>query len=442
MPPAIYVRMDVAMKAVLYTMSALCFLMVLCFMNMLVMYRKNRLMRASQPLMMLLILIGGLLACAKIALGGVDVSDDTCVLGTWFGHLAFVSVFSTLVVKTWRVHLVVNSALKRVKITSSFMFKAVAACLLFFVMYLSLYAFVGQIESIQVTTIDSMQQRFITFKCRTRLAVFGTALYAVEGLILAMGIRLCWLTKDIPDAINESKFIALATYVIAFVSLMVFPIVFLLPLSPEYLQLIVGMGFAVATFSALLALFGPKALLLWQGADLDHNFNLVMKAADKIKADPSSTNVSDTRSTTYSEGIIGKSLITRLARISDSASVTNSTAVLAAVGKFRSGKFKKGSIDGKIGNIRGSTPSVCSIGEKEVLDPDKMRTNSLKTTFTAANPKIQNIRVLDSENSTVDDGMMMMASQQTPKGTLKPMKSGGNRIKVEDLVYGYEEKSL
>jgi hypothetical protein len=37
---------------------------------------------------------------------------------------------------------------------------------------------------------------------------FQTALFVVEAVALLYGARLCWATKDVPDAINESKMIA------------------------------------------------------------------------------------------------------------------------------------------------------------------------------------------------------------------------------------------
>ena len=71
-------------------------------------------------------------------------------------------------------------------------------------------------------------------------------------------------------------------YVIVSVSVLVFPIVFLVPLQPAVSDLISGMAFAIAVLGSMSSLFAPKALLLWQGADLDAQFRIVMptKAVD------------------------------------------------------------------------------------------------------------------------------------------------------------------
>jgi len=67
-----------------------------------------------------------------------------------------------------------------------------------------------------------------------------------------------------------------AMYVIVSVSVLVFPIVFLVPLQPSVSDLISGMAFAIAVLGSMCSLFVPKALLLWQGADLDAQFRIVM----------------------------------------------------------------------------------------------------------------------------------------------------------------------
>ncbi len=51
------------------------------------------------------------------------------------------------------------------------------------------------------TTLDLM--------CSFMYPQFQTTLFAIEAVILLAGARLCWAVKDVPDAVNESKFIAI-----------------------------------------------------------------------------------------------------------------------------------------------------------------------------------------------------------------------------------------
>ena len=86
---------------------------------------------------------------------------------------------------------------------------------------------------------------------------------------------LCYRTKDTPDAVNESKFIALAVFLIVFISAAGLPIVLSLPLDPYLSQMIIGLCFFFATMGACGFYFGQKMFYLLQGADLNAQFKIV-----------------------------------------------------------------------------------------------------------------------------------------------------------------------
>ena len=65
-------------------------------------------------------------------------------------------------------------------------------------------------------------------------------------------------------------------YLIVFVCAVIFPIVYLsIAPVPSTMMMIMSVGFIVSTIGVLLVLFGPKAALLWDGADVDENFAIV-----------------------------------------------------------------------------------------------------------------------------------------------------------------------
>ena len=92
---------------------------------------------------------------------------------------------------------------------------------------------------------------------------------------LLVATYLCYKTKDTPDAVNESKFIALAVFLIVFVSFAGLPIVLALPLDPYLSQMIIGLCFFFATMGANGFYFGQKMFYLLQGADLNAQFKIV-----------------------------------------------------------------------------------------------------------------------------------------------------------------------
>eukprot|EP00607_Mallomonas_marina_P011015 CAMPEP_0182419424 /NCGR_PEP_ID=MMETSP1167-20130531/3896_1 /TAXON_ID=2988 /ORGANISM="Mallomonas Sp, Strain CCMP3275" /LENGTH=266 /DNA_ID=CAMNT_0024594359 /DNA_START=252 /DNA_END=1052 /DNA_ORIENTATION=- len=102
------------------------------------------------------------------------------------------------------------------------------------------------------------------------------ALFALETAMLIGGARLCWTTKSAPGAVNESTYIAMSMYLILFVCAVLFPIVYLnIDPSPAVLLMIMAVGFIIATIGCGLFMFGPKVMLLLEGADVNDKFEVV-----------------------------------------------------------------------------------------------------------------------------------------------------------------------
>jgi len=195
--------------------------------------------------------------------------------------------------------------MRRVKITNRDVVLITLAVILFFTVYLAIYTGVG-IPHFAYEKQDLQKLERLWYpRCTDTFPGFGTALYITEGLALLQGARLCWATKDVPDAVNDSKSIATAMYVIIFVSAIVFPIVFLIKLDPQTAELITGIGFSLANISAQGALFLPKALLLWSGAELDKNMNIIYppgRGPQKQKIDDVNNNNNEANGGGRSDG--------------------------------------------------------------------------------------------------------------------------------------------
>ena len=107
------------------------------------------------------------------------------------------------------------------------------------------------------------------------------------------------MNQDAPDALNESKSIALVMVLIAFLAALIFPIVFLLNMPPLTQQLVAAVGFAVASIATVNILFLPKAFIVVSGQQFTLVFGKskakpkigvesprdgVVNAADEVKA--------------------------------------------------------------------------------------------------------------------------------------------------------------
>ncbi len=274
-PPPKIINIAPGVQVMLIIFGVLCVLVVAVSALILYTFRAKKIVKVFQPLMLGIILGGSIFCAAKLFNISASVSDATCKLDIFFGHLAFTLSFGGMLLKQWRVHMIVNSAFRKVKITTSYIVRL--ACVLVFavIVYLAIYAGAGDPhESHKVYIIDKLQEGWHPI-CVDTYPEFATTIYAIEAALLIYGARLCWVTKDVPDALNDSKPIAASMSVIILICGLVFPIVFLLPLTPESKTIITGVGFFLASMFTTAILILPKAYMLFQGADLDHKMNIV-----------------------------------------------------------------------------------------------------------------------------------------------------------------------
>jgi hypothetical protein len=142
---------------------------------------KTRLVKASQPAMMMYILIGVILSAIRIASAGYNPTDALCHVNVWSGHLAFACVFFAMIIKAWRVHKIVLGGLKRVKITSFQVMCYTAALIGIIAVILVLYSAIGRPHvayvAVPLITGNSLQKPY----CTTSMPGFDYVLYAIEG---------------------------------------------------------------------------------------------------------------------------------------------------------------------------------------------------------------------------------------------------------------------
>ena len=169
-------------KSFLVAIAAVTFATGLFIMAVLyVVKAKTRLVKASQPAMMMYILVGVVLSAIRIASAGFDPTNGLCHVDIWSGHLAFACVFFAMIIKAWRVHKIVLGGLKRVKITSFQVMCYTAVLIGIVAIILVLYSAIGrphvEYMTVPLITGNNLQKPF----CTTSMPGFDYVLYAIEG---------------------------------------------------------------------------------------------------------------------------------------------------------------------------------------------------------------------------------------------------------------------
>jgi ABC-type branched-subunit amino acid transport system substrate-binding protein len=204
-PEAIFVELNVAYALILYIMSFITASLVLIFFFFTLVKRNSKVIKASQPALLYCILSGGLVAAARIFLGGLDKTDSVCVAEYWFGHLSFVIMIGSLYVKSYRVHRIVNTrTIRKVTFSAVDALKMLAGFVFGTFVYLSISIVFGE-PHVHISRTTLANQETVIEYCSMLNPQYQTALFAMEAAFLLVAFRVCWEIRNVPDIVNESK---------------------------------------------------------------------------------------------------------------------------------------------------------------------------------------------------------------------------------------------
>jgi len=206
--PVHNVQLGLIARSLLRAGAGLVILLIFLCGCMILAFWESRLVKATQPEMLFVILLGALLACLRVIVATMDITDSTCVTGKWLGHLSFALFFGAMILKTWRVDVVTNSGFRKTKFTMATLRWYMGAGLLVFCLYLVIATVVGNPHQSYETSL-SKHTEMRAIKCVESVPAVTYFLFGVEALLLLWGARLCWNGKNVPDAINDSKYIAI-----------------------------------------------------------------------------------------------------------------------------------------------------------------------------------------------------------------------------------------
>jgi hypothetical protein len=217
----IHQAMPPTLQSLLIALALIQIVAALFFAFTLIYFKKKRLLRASQPVMMWFVLLAGIYSAVRIYLASTPIESSTCVAKFWMGHMAFTGIIA-LMLKTLRVHLLVNSSgFRRLKITTVQVVMWTAIVIAVMMLYMAVVTAISTPRAFELVTIAVTGQYTYSPYCATANASFDYVLYIYEVLILFSAAKLAFDTKDVPDAINESQIVALGK--LAYISTSVSP---------------------------------------------------------------------------------------------------------------------------------------------------------------------------------------------------------------------------
>ena len=138
-PPRVILSMTPMFKFILLILGTILLILSVFIIIVIWFYRKKRLLKTIQLKMQYLILIGTLFGSVRVYSGSLVVSDINCSIQIWSEHLCIWFIFIPIMLKTWRIHKIVNTkSLKRITISQNFILKIFIYDIICVVSYLAL----------------------------------------------------------------------------------------------------------------------------------------------------------------------------------------------------------------------------------------------------------------------------------------------------------------
>jgi len=272
----VYERIPSGLSISVHVLSSLLFVVLAVTAGLFHMYRKTVLVKASTLIFCHMMLFFMTLMLITANLFVVDPSEGgsgLCWFRPWLTAASLMGVLAPLFSKTYRLAKIFNNTkMKKIKITNKQL------------MGQMLQAYSGVAAIITVWFIDSVpMHREVEVDVRT--AVEGDLLYTTTTIqslcmqkmlfvwlctayILAYvlyGCYLAYMTRNVPEAFNESKWIAVCLYFFLVVGALICGMLAIVSDNRTAVAVLCSFGLMITVITLWGALFGTKLILLFKG---------------------------------------------------------------------------------------------------------------------------------------------------------------------------------
>ncbi len=232
--------------------------------------RKARIVRASQPIFLILICMGCLLMGGGMyplsidsEIASVEGCNIACMVAPWLLGTGFSCAFSALFSKTLRVNKLFGAAhhFQRVTVTVKDVMKPFIALLSLNVLLLSIWTGVNPLVYRRVQSSPISSYGICQLKHSSGAGLTPAILFGLLNLITIIAANVqAFRAREISDEFSESKYIAIALLSILQAMLIGVPVAFMTRQQPPVFAVIVSCFMFIVAMSLLLLIFVPKII--------------------------------------------------------------------------------------------------------------------------------------------------------------------------------------
>ena len=207
-PKPISEHLTQAQLSAIIGLSCASLVVVVFSLMMFYFYRDTKLLKASQPAVGCVILCGCGVGSLRALTAFAQPNTALCMAQMWLSHVAFGVVFSALVVKSWKVHKVMNQTMKRIKLSTNTTLQIIGISMIPVCVYLLCVSTLGYVRKGQVLVYADQHEIIYEDFCHFELHDALVGLYFLELLAMVYGMYLCYLIRNVPDGISNMKAVA------------------------------------------------------------------------------------------------------------------------------------------------------------------------------------------------------------------------------------------
>lgn len=252
------------------------FLSLACLVTTIVM-RQDRVIKASQPIFLVMICVGTFLLAATIIPLSIDDGiaseqgcNNACMSTPWLFFIGFVVTFSALFAKTWRINQLVDNAInfRRITVRPQDVMISLIVLLGSNVIILAVWTGVSPLQyERKVLGLDSYDRpsESVGTCVSDQWAPFLVPLIVINVVALLIALRQAYRGRKLDSIFNESEYIGIAILSIFQSFLIGIPLLFIVhdyPTANYFIK--VAICFIVSTTTTLL-IFVPKILFIRKG---------------------------------------------------------------------------------------------------------------------------------------------------------------------------------
>ncbi|XP_077992221.1 gamma-aminobutyric acid type B receptor subunit 2-like [Glandiceps talaboti] len=269
---------------VIYSLTTIEVLMAIGLIGMSIVYRNNRVMRISSAMVTIFIPIGCLFLNLGVVLFGVDLSSVPLVMMPvicqvregciWIGlSLGFGALFA----KTYRVHVIFNTALRKMKTVKNLedgkliLFILLLVAVDVAILVARLVVDTTSLESFSLESsmdlskppLEIMTTQVAKLCSSEYQLYFFLAVLVYKSILFMFGTLLAWKTRSVEvSELNDSPYIALSVYLTVVTCIIATPVGIVMQTNVNAVFLVVGGAILIVNATVLSLVYVPKIIVM------------------------------------------------------------------------------------------------------------------------------------------------------------------------------------